>query len=170
MNDIVFVLIIKLIFLYILIIFFIINIIIQMSVPFMIKSMMTAIPIDDYDYPIPMEVDSESDIIPVKKIVRSKARKATISKVMRANVWDFYIGEEKGIAKCLCCDRSEITQFQFECGHVISEYNGGDTTLENLRPVCSMCNKSMGKMNMDEFIIVILHKNLPKNWYGFTKK
>jgi len=140
-----------------------------MSVPFMIKSMMS-VPLDDYDYPIPMEVDNEEDIIPIKKGIKSKARKAIISKVMRANVWDFYIGEEKGIANCLCCDRSEIKQFHFECGHVISEYNGGDTTLENLRPVCSMCNKSMGKMNMDEFIIVILHKNLPKNWYGANKK
>jgi hypothetical protein len=44
-----------------------------------------------------------------------------------------------------------ISQHIFECGHVISEKNGGNVTLDNLRPICSSCNKSMGVMNLEEF-------------------
>jgi 5-methylcytosine-specific restriction endonuclease McrA len=40
----------------------------------------------------------------------------------------------------------------FECGHVISEFNGGTNKLNNLKPICVSCNSSMGTQNMDEFI------------------
>ena len=40
----------------------------------------------------------------------------------------------------------------FQCGHIISEFNGGDITLDNLIPLCSLCNSSMGKTNMGEFM------------------
>jgi hypothetical protein len=36
-------------------------------------------------------------------------------------------------------------------GHIISEYNGGETIPSNLVPMCAMCNMSLGKNN---FIIV----------------
>ena len=41
--------------------------------------------------------------------------------------------------------------YSFECGHVVSEKNGGKPTIDNLRPICSFCNKSVGTMNMEEF-------------------
>ena len=41
----------------------------------------------------------------------------------------------------------------FHCGHIISEANGGEIKLDNLRPICHSCNSSMGTVNMDEFII-----------------
>lgn len=40
----------------------------------------------------------------------------------------------------------------FHCGHVISEFNGGELRPSNLKPICQLCNSSMGTMNMDEFI------------------
>lgn len=39
---------------------------------------------------------------------------------------------------------NEINTFTFECGHNIPESKGGKTSLENLLPICSSCNKSMG--------------------------
>ena len=45
-----------------------------------------------------------------------------------------------------------MSQFLFEVGHVISVHDNGDLTIENLRPICSLCNKSMGVQNMVEFI------------------
>jgi len=39
---------------------------------------------------------------------------------------------------------NEINTFTFECGHNIPESKGGQTSLENLLPICSSCNKSMG--------------------------
>ena len=39
----------------------------------------------------------------------------------------------------------------FHCGHVISEADGGPTTVDNLRPVCATCNLSMRTQNMEKF-------------------
>ena len=44
-----------------------------------------------------------------------------------------------------------IDSFNFECGHIISDYNKGKISLDNLRPICSSCNKSMGRQNWDDF-------------------
>ena len=51
------------------------------------------------------------------------------------------------IGNCFCC-QDEIDSKHFECGHVIAKSKGGDTSIDNLRPVCSLCNKSMGTKNM----------------------
>ena len=45
----------------------------------------------------------------------------------------------------------EISQMNFICGHVVSEFNGGKITIENLRPICVSCNLSMGTMDMNKF-------------------
>ena len=65
-------------------------------------------------------------------------------------VWDKYIGKEKGIGKCYSCSEN-IDSKNFEAGHIIPEAKGGPTNIDNLRPICSCCNKSMGTQNMDEF-------------------
>ena len=80
-----------------------------------------------------------------------KPKKKTIPKVLKASVWITYIGKDIGATKCPCCNTHEITQLSFDCGHVIAEALGGKTTLENLRPICSKCNKSMRTTHMDEF-------------------
>ena len=67
-------------------------------------------------------------------------------------VWNTYIGEEKGKSKCYCCKLADITQMSFHCGHVISEKQGGKTTVDNLRPICQNCNCSMKAVNMNEFM------------------
>jgi len=67
-----------------------------------------------------------------------------ISKSMRMNLWHSYIGDEIGKTKCLCCNRNDITQMNFECGHIVSRHHGGSTTIENMMPICHMCNMAMG--------------------------
>ena len=74
------------------------------------------------------------------------------SKCIRREVWNHYIGEEHGTHACFCCDITVMSQFLFEVGHVVSVHNNGDLSIENLRPICSLCNKSMGTRNMLEFI------------------
>jgi hypothetical protein len=78
--------------------------------------------------------------------------KKHISKTLKNKVWDLYIGRETGISKCFCCDHTEINSKHFECGHMIAESNNGKTDITNLRPICSLCNKSMGKKNMFNFM------------------
>ncbi len=82
-----------------------------------------------------------------------KINDKNLPKAVRAKVWKKYIGLEIGIGECYCCG-GDLKQIHFECGHVISRSNGGSDAIENLRPICSLCNKSMGTRNMDEFIDV----------------
>lgn len=89
-----------------------------------------------------------------------KRRKKTIPKALRASVWHTYIGQEIGLTKCPCCETSDITPFNFECGHIIAESKGGTTTLDNLRPICGTCNRSMGSVKMTEFILTYFPKKL----------
>lgn len=74
-----------------------------------------------------------------------------IPQAVRNAVWLKYMGEVHN-GKCYCCKLETISKGVFECGHVISDKNGGKITLDNLRPICSLCNKSMGKRDMNEFI------------------
>ncbi len=72
-----------------------------------------------------------------------------ISRSLRALVWNTHIGESIGRAKCKC--GTTISQLSFECGHVIAVANNGSTTIDNLRPICGGCNKSMGTENLHDF-------------------
>lgn len=79
-------------------------------------------------------------------------QKKIIPRAIRNLVWNNYIGEKKGMGICKCCKKKSITQMDFECGHIVSESNGGKTIVKNLIPICKLCNLSMGRSNMDEFI------------------
>lgn len=84
-----------------------------------------------------------------------KYKKRSIPAALKRKVWYTYIGEEHGKGQCYCCQTSVIHQLSFHCGHVLSEKNGGDLTLQNLRPICQNCNSSMGTMSMNEFILML---------------
>lgn len=79
-------------------------------------------------------------------------KKKLIPHTLRRWVWNYWIGEDIGSSKCLCCKITKISQMNFQCGHIISEYNGGELKISNLKPICQPCNLSMGTQNMDEFI------------------
>jgi 5-methylcytosine-specific restriction endonuclease McrA len=86
------------------------------------------------------------------KVIRKNAyKKKSIPKSLKKKVWDKWIGPNIGRTKCICCKHEEIRQIEFHCGHIIAEVNGGETNVDNLRPICAQCNLSMGSMSMDEF-------------------
>ncbi len=93
------------------------------------------------------ETGEELEVIKIKK-----NRKAHIPRSIKNQSWDKYIGKELGTAKCYCCRHNEISKNDFQAGHYISEANGGEVKVDNIRPICSTCNQSMGTKNMDEFI------------------
>ena len=71
-------------------------------------------------------------------------KRDVIPKALRSAVWMKYIGN-KFESKCYvdwCL--IDINPFTFEVGHNIPQSKGGKTTIDNLRPICSQCNKSMG--------------------------
>ena len=82
---------------------------------------------------------------------KPKNKKKTIPKGVRDDSWNHWIGKDKGSHKCLVCNLKDISQNDFECGHIVAESKGGSTTVNNLKPICSKCNKSMGAMNLDEY-------------------
>ena len=51
---------------------------------------------------------------------------------------------------CFVC-KSALCFDNFECGHVVSLYHNGDTQLDNLEPICRMCNGDMSIMNLYEY-------------------
>ncbi len=94
------------------------------------------------------DVNQSSDIC---KPVNAKKKKL-IPLTLKRKVWSEQIGEDIGKTKCLCCRLTDISQMNFHCGHIISEANGGEIKVDNLRPICQSCNSSMGTVNMDVFM------------------
>jgi 5-methylcytosine-specific restriction endonuclease McrA len=72
-------------------------------------------------------------------------RKKKIPKALREAVWIKYAGTNVMSKKCAThwCPNI-ITAFDFQTGHNIPESKGGPTTIDNLVPLCSRCNQSMG--------------------------
>jgi hypothetical protein len=89
-------------------------------------------------------------------------RKKPIQRYVRERVWNLYIGEDKKEGKCLCCNDTTIDKKNFMCGHVKSEKDGGIADVENLRPICSSCNGTMGSTNMRKFMKTMNYKETDK--------
>ena len=91
-----------------------------------------------------------------KKIQKKpKKRKKKISPHIRFQVWEKYVGN-KIETECFCCLKNKITPFThyktFHAGHIKSEANGGEISLNNLLPICGDCNKDMGPINWDDYL------------------
>ena len=85
-----------------------------------------------------------------KEKEETKKLRKSIPKSLKILVWDKHIGKEKGIGECYVC-KSKIDSKNFECGHIVSVKEGGATNIDNLLPICSSCNKSMGTENLMVF-------------------
>jgi len=82
-------------------------------------------------------------------IIGKKYTRKSISMTQRIRLWNHYFNDQR-YGACYCCER-KIEIIQFEAGHNIAVVNGGTNELANLRPVCSICNKSMGTENLEDF-------------------
>jgi 5-methylcytosine-specific restriction endonuclease McrA len=71
---------------------------------------------------------------------------------LKQNVWLKTNGQKfKGRCYVKWCN-NRLTPFTFEAGHNIPFSKGGKTTIDNLFPICSTCNKSMGnRFTIEEF-------------------
>ena len=98
------------------------------------------------------DTDKETPTAKQKKSKTKTAKpyKTRIPAALRAAVWKKYMGD-LGKAKCPVCELNDITPFDFQCGHIVAEACGGATNLDNLKPICGLCNVSSGTRNMDEF-------------------
>ena len=71
---------------------------------------------------------------------------------LKQNVWIKHVGSNfKGKCYVKWCNNT-LTPFTFEAGHNIPYSKGGETSIDNLFPICSTCNKSMGnRYTIEEF-------------------
>lgn len=83
--------------------------------------------------------------IPIEKI----NKRVCIPKKIRQNLWNKY-HPNKTLGECYVC-QEELSSFNFEAGHVKSVCHGGKNEIENLRPICSICNKDMGVRDLEDF-------------------
>jgi 5-methylcytosine-specific restriction endonuclease McrA len=95
--------------------------------------------------------------------------KAKIPLALREQVWLLYMGDRLFKQKCMVtwCENI-ITPFSFECGHNVPESKGGPTDLNNLRPICSKCNRSMGdEYTIDQFSALSERRQTHHLWECF---
>lgn len=74
-------------------------------------------------------------------------RKANIPHQVKEEVWRLYGG-----SLCWCCQREPVTVKNKHFGHIVAEAEGGEVSVDNLRPICANCNLRMGTKNMYEFM------------------
>jgi len=73
-----------------------------------------------------------------------KKKKQHIPIALREQVWIHTMGRVfEGKCPTTWC-QNRLTVFDFQSGHNIPESKGGPTNLQNLIPLCSRCNQSMG--------------------------
>lgn len=71
-----------------------------------------------------------------------------VPRPLRLAVWE---KRNKGLrGPCYACGE-EIAYDAMQCGHVVAQFFGGPTTLENLEPICAACNLDMGVMNLEAY-------------------
>ncbi len=92
----------------------------------------------------------------------SNSSKKAIPKRVRDELWRLHSESLDGT--CYVCDGA-ISFDKFEAGHVIAKSKGGSNNIDNLKPICSPCNKSMGMSNMEEFKEMLKKSNKEETSY-----
>lgn len=80
-------------------------------------------------------------------------QRSKIPKVLRYAVWQKRNSTNME-GKCFVCNK-ELCYENMECGHIVPHVYNGEVSLENLEPICKMCNRDMGAMNLHEYKLVL---------------
>ena len=114
-------------------------------------------------------INQKSNIIETNEIINKKpnivetniliTKRRNIPKQIKEELWIIYNGDTfKG--KCYCCKKEINHGGAWHAGHVIAAENGGDDSVENLRPICPACNLAMGIQNLYDFMKRCYPRNL----------
>jgi len=83
-----------------------------------------------------------------------KSHKKRITRKLKLDCWvNEFTNEIQGCCPVNNCSNilhKEVTD-KWEAGHVISEKNGGENIVANIRPICPPCNKSMSSTNWIDY-------------------
>lgn len=98
-----------------------------------------------------------------------------IPAALENTVWNLYIGINNITPYCFCCKLEPITRANFHCGYVVAKKNNGSMRISNLRPICGLCNSSLGTKNMINFMkkygfdSIQSPKGLPRNNHNYQQ-
>ncbi len=100
--------------------------------------------IDTLQKPQPHQQPQIDILKQIQEIPDKQYKKDNIPKRIKELVWITYNGELFS-KKCFVSWCNNITNvFNFHTGHDIPNSKGGTLDIENLKPICSSCNLSMG--------------------------
>ena len=86
--------------------------------------------------------------------------KDNISVKLKKDVWTFYY-KNKTKKQCPITGCSKfVTSKKFSTGHIISEKNNGVLEIENLHPICNLCNSKMASKNWKDYDLLSYNKIL----------
>ena len=95
-----------------------------------------------------------------------KKKKQTIPKAIREQCWIQSFGKSFEHKCFVSWCENLINPFDFHVGHDKPESKGGTLLLENLKPLCSRCNQSMGnQFTIKEWNKIMSHPQQKKSWF-----
>ena len=97
-------------------------------------------------------------------------KKTAIPKALREALWLKYFGKEFESKCCVKWCPNSITVYDFQAGHNVPESKGGATTLDNLVPICSRCNLSMGSQYSINEWNTLGSTDKPSAWTRFKER
>jgi 5-methylcytosine-specific restriction endonuclease McrA len=93
-------------------------------------------------------LDHIADVVTTEANAATNVRKG-IPKKIKSSLWKKYYGEVYN-SLCLICN-DPISIENFEAGHIIAVAKGGTNHIDNLKPICIGCNRSMSDQDMNVF-------------------
>ena len=97
----------------------------------------------------------DNTIKPYHKLRKGKKR---INRPIRLACWNKEYNDQVEV----CCPIKHCSNIMkkkdtktWHAGHIISEYNGGSISIDNLKPICPQCNSSMGLMNWCKYEVIL---------------
>jgi hypothetical protein len=76
--------------------------------------------------------------------------KQHIPYTVREQVWKKCTPNTSDLGTCYTCS-NDLYFRDMECGHIKAHALGGDISVDNLMPVCKVCNKDMGIMDLEDY-------------------
>ena len=95
-------------------------------------------------------------------------KRISIPKELQEKIWqNEFEAHTSGKCPIFSCQNilSKNISNSWQCGHIISHNNGGSTTINNLRPLCTPCNRSMSDTDWDDYENELMRNDIIDNYF-----